>query len=234
MQKPKKNVELQYEAEMMNIKLPHNLKYFAEHLFKGYQIDKDSKRKTSSCPYKNLKENGKEFPNSQNVNNKVNYQLIDFKGKRNIEAGFLLNKVRKTGYIIKNKKEDFHNMSKNHFQDYSGNSYIENTSKNNPLESDDQTTKIQHLLLNLNTSKVRNKNIWQNYKTNKDNKMMSIKELRAASIKGFKRMKAQKEQEFNIMVKDANKEVMKLEKKLDELFENNKKVFLDAKAGLNI
>ena len=48
MKKSKKSVELQYEAEMMNIKLPHNLKYFAEHLFKGHQIDKDSKRKTSS------------------------------------------------------------------------------------------------------------------------------------------------------------------------------------------
>ena len=88
---------------------------------------------------------------------------------------------------------------------------------------------MQRLILNPNTSKIRNKHIWHNSNSNKENKLMSLKELRAASIKGFQKMKAKKELKFNLMVKNASKEVMALEKKLDELFENNKKEFLEEK-----
>ena len=48
--------------------------------------------------------------------------------------------------------------------------------------------KMQRLIFNPNTSKIGNKHIWQNGKANKENKLMSLKELRAASIKGFQKI----------------------------------------------
>ncbi len=224
LQKSKKNIELIYESELIDKKMPHNLKYFADHLFKEYQIDKISKGKNLSCPHKNLNETEKKFFGTKNSNSNSNTQLIDFKEKKNFAATYLINKHKKKSIIIRNKIVDFHHTIKNPFQEKSN-----NTTKNNRLENDDLMHKMQRLIFNPNTSKIGNKHIWQNSKANKENKLMSLKELRAASIKGFQKMKAQKELKFNLMVKNANKEVMALEKKLDELFENNKKEFLEEK-----
>ena len=118
---------------------------------------------------------------------------------------------------------------KNPFEEYSG-----NNSKINPLENGDLANKIQQLILNPNTSKLRNKKIWISSKVNNEIKTLSMKELRSLSNKGYEKMKADKYKKFDLLVKNTNKEVIELEKKLDELLEINKKVFLEAKDELNL
>ena len=106
--------------------------------------------------------------------------------------------------------------------------------KYNPLEHNDLANKIQNLILNQNTSKIRNNQIWLNNKLNYENKNISFKEIRALSQQGFEKMEADKYRRFNLLVKKTNKDVIQLEKKLDELLEENKKIFLDEKSDLNL
>ena len=52
-------------------------------------------------------------------------------------------------------------------------------------------------------------------------------EMKALSFKGYIRMKADKNRQFEFKLRNTNDEVSKLEKKLDELFEKNRKLFLN-------
>lgn len=225
MSKSKKKIELMYESEMFTKKLPHNLRFFANNLFKEEKNNKQNKEKSTPS----LQKTSKEFLENKQ-SNKINYQVIEFKGKDSLVATKLTNKNRKITTIKKNiKKEDFHHIMKNPFEEYSG-----NNSKINPLENGDLANKIQQLILNPNTSKLRNKKIWISSKVNNEIKTLSMKELRSLSNKGYEKMKADKYKKFDLLVKNTNKEVIELEKKLDELLEINKKVFLEAKDELNL
>ena len=222
--KSKKKIELMYEAEMFAKKLPHNLRFFADNLFKEDQ-NKQNKEKSTPSPQKTAKD----FLESKQ-NSNINYQVIEFKGKDSLIATKLTNRNRKITTIKKNtKKEDFHHIMKNPFEGYSG-----NNSKINPLENGDLANKIQQLILNPNTSKLRNKKIWISNKVNNEIKSLSMKELRSLSNKGYEKMKTDKYKKFDLLVKNTSKEVIELEKKLDELLEINKKVFLEAKDELNL
>lgn len=66
-----------------------------------------------------------------------------------------------------------------------------------------------------------------NRKLNKGNSI-SYKEMKNLSIQGYRRMKADKKRQFNLRLKKTNSEVLNLEKKLDELLEINKQLFLNA------
>ena len=61
-----------------------------------------------------------------------------------------------------------------------------------------------------------------------DRNNLSYKEMRGLSLQGFKRMKADKQRQFNIRLQNTNNEVLNLEHKLDELLEVNKQFFLNA------
>ena len=76
-------------------------------------------------------------------------------------------------------------------------------------------------------NKTRNKKIFNNNKM-----ILSLKEMKALSFKGYKRMKADKKRQFDFKLKNTGDEVFKLEKKLDELFEKNRQLFLNVDNGL--
>ena len=76
-------------------------------------------------------------------------------------------------------------------------------------------------------NKTRNKKILNN-----NNKILSLKEIKALSFQGYKRMKADKNRQFEFKLRNTNNEVFKLEKKLDQLFEKNRQLFLNFENGL--
>ena len=63
-------------------------------------------------------------------------------------------------------------------------------------------------------------------KRNKNN--LSFKEIRALSLQGFRRMKADKKRQFDLNLQKTNSEVLNLERKLDKLLEENRLLFLKA------
>ena len=199
--------------------MPHNLRFFSNHFFKKEKIKNNQKVG-----------NANDFLSSRN-NSNMNYQIIDFKGKSRLVVTNLTDKNKKPTLIIKNKNEDFHHIMKNPFVSYLNN--IENFQKYNPLEYNDLTTKIQQLLLNPNM-KARNNQLIINNKVNNESKSISYKEMKELSKKGFEKMEADKYRRFNLLVKNTNKEVIQLEKQLEKLLEENKKIFLGTKSDLNI
>lgn len=76
-----------------------------------------------------------------------------------------------------------------------------------------------------------------NYKTidrtkknlNRGRYNLSYKEMKSLSLEGYRRMQADKRKKFNIRLNNTNKAVLHLEQKLDELFQINKRIFLDEK-----
>ena len=74
-----------YEAEMFAKKLPHNLRFFADNLFKEDQ-NKQNKEKFTPSPQKTAKD----FLESKQ-NSNINYQVIEFKGKDSLIATKLTN-----------------------------------------------------------------------------------------------------------------------------------------------
>ena len=231
--KPKNKINIDYESEIYSKKLPHNIRFFADHFFKDEKKENNKNGNISSTK-KNRKESGKDFLASRN-NSNLNYQIIDFKGKSRLVVTNLTNKNRKTTYRIKNNKnEDFHHIMKNPFENNSNTIEKNIEKKYNPLEHNDLANKIQNLILNPNTSKIRNNQVWLNNKLNYENKNISFKEIRALSQQGFEKMEADKYRRFNLLVKKTNKDVIQLEKKLDELLEENKKIFLDEKSDINL
>ena len=222
--KKKNKIKIDYESEIYSKVLPHNLRFFANHFFDEEEKKQKINRKNSISSNKNKKANENDFFKSRN-NSKINYQIVDFKGKKELIATNLTNRSRKPTYLLKNKKhEDFHHIMKNPFETNIGEKI-----KYNPLEHNDLANKIQQLILNPNTSKVRNNPTFINNKINNENKNMSFKEIRNISKKGFEKMEADKFRRFNLLVNNTNKEVIQLEKRLDELLEENKKIFFNAK-----
>lgn len=220
--KNKKKIKIDYELDMFDKKFAHNLKFFSNKLF---EEDKNKRKKTISPKKRNNNENTKNFLESRN-NSNINYQVIDFKGKARLIATNLTNKNRKPTFMLKHKKsEDFRHIMK-----YPFDSPIEGKKeKMNHIEQNNLAKKIQQLIINPNTSKVRNNQILLSNKVNNNDKNMSYKEIREISKKGFEKMEADKFRRFNLLVENTNKEVIQLEKRLDELLEVNKKIFLDAK-----
>ena len=214
-----KKVKIDYESEIFAKEMPHNLRFFSNHFFKKEKIKNNQKVG-----------NANDFLSSRN-NSNMNYQIIDFKGKSRLVVTNLTDKNKKPTLIIKNKNEDFHHIMKNPFVSYLNN--IENFQKYNPLEYNDLTTKIQQLLLNPNM-KARNNQLIINNKVNNESKSISYKEMKELSKKGFEKMEADKYRRFNLLVKNTNKEVIQLEKQLEKLLEENKKIFLGTKSDLNI
>ena len=90
-----------------------------------------------------------------------------------------------------------------------------------------------HKIKNNNIFGLVNKNKTRNKKTTNDNNaILSLKEMRALSYQGYKRMKADKKRQFEFKLKNTNNEVFKLEQKLDEIFEKNRLIFLKVENGL--
>ena len=75
--------------------------------------------------------------------------------------------------------------------------------------------------------KTRNKRMFKNIK-----KSTSVNETQSLSLQGYKRMKAIKKREFEMRLKNANDEALKIEQKLDELFNMNKLMFQNVEKGL--
>lgn len=107
----------------------------------------------------------------------------------------------------------------------------------NPLQSD----KID-LTENLNLQNIHNKKIFgslfknktRNKRMLKGNKIyLSAKDIKALSLKGYKRMKADKKRQFEFKLKNTNDEVLKLENKLNELLEKNKQLFVKVESGFD-
>ena len=214
-QKKKRRKKIDYESEMFFKKVPYNLRVFSNHFFE--QEKEDINKEEEILSPKN--------------NSNSNYQIMDFKGKSNLIATKLTdNKRRATYKMKKNKKEDFHHIMKNPFKNYLDNKFPK---KNILLENNGLANKIQKLLLNPDISKIGNNYLSKN-KINNENKNLSYKEIRAMSKKGFEKMKADKYKKFNLLVKNTNKEVIQLEKKLDELLEENKKIFQDEYEDINL
>ena len=63
---------------------------------------------------------------------------------------------------------------------------------------------------------------------NNGRKEDSYKELRALSLQGYKKLKADKRRRFEQMLKNTNQEVINLEHQLDELLEVNQQILLNA------
>ena len=83
-----------------------------------------------------------------------------------------------------------------------------------------------HKINNNNIFGFVTKNKTRNKKTTNDNNaILSLKEMRALSFQGYKKMKADKKKQFDFKLKNTNNEVFKLEQKLDEIFEKNRQIF---------
>ena len=218
-----KTTQIDYESEILLKKMPHNLKYFANNLFEEEKRRNNKKEKTL---YKKINRNDNvnknEFSDKRN-NSNLNYKIVDYKGKSRIVIPNLSNKNRKASYRIKN------NIIKNPLEKNINNSEIGKNNKFTPLKNSNLHDKNKKIFLN-NKKKIRNNQSMPYNKNKNDNQIFSYKEIREISKKGFKRMQADKYRRFNLLVQNTNKEVLQLEKKLDELLEQNKKIFEDEKA----
>ena len=217
-----KTTQIDYESEILLKKMPHNLKYFANNLFEEEKRLKNKKEKTLYEKI-NINENANNKILENRNNRNLNFQIIEYKGKSRLFMPKFSNKNRKASYVTKN------NIIKKHLE--KNNSEIgKNDNKFNLLENNNLYNRNKKLLLNHNNNKVRNNQSMPNNKN--DNQIFSYKEIREISKKGFKRMQADKYRRFNLLVQNTNKEVLQLEKKLDELLEQNKKIFEDEKVVL--
>lgn len=235
--------KLDYAAEIFGKKLPHNIRFFHNHFFR--EQNKEENKKANSLlfhsPNSNKKEDDKALLTNRSNDDDIKYQVIEFGGKNRLMATKLTNQNIKEPFSSQNNEEndeDFHHIMKNPFPFYENNcedsngKEVSNNTKNNPLEYGDLANKIQQLILNPNTSKIRNNRIIVNTKLIPEKKELSYKEIRDISKKGYEKMMADKYRNFNNLIKNTNKEVIELGEKLDELLENNKKKFLKAEDGL--
>ena len=234
-----KKSKLDYEAEILGKKLPHNLRFFHDNFFKNKQKVEDIKRGSKLYYNKNEKQNelSDDFLANRS-NSEIKYQVIEFGGRNSLMATKLTNKYnKKSSFCIDNSnKDDFHHIMKNPFSSNDNHSdefnKYGNNLKYNPLEYGELANKIHQLLLNPNIKKKQNDKILISSKLNNDKKEMNYKELKELSKKGYEKMQADKFRKFNNLVKDCNKEVIDLGEKIDELLEENKNKFLKAEEGL--
>ena len=129
--------------------------------------------------------------------------------------------------------------SLNYFHDYffGKNISIKSNKNNLLLKPETQILNSNHLnsssseqkdfKFNKFNQKTRNKRMFKNIK-----KSTSVNETQSLSLQGYKRMKAIKKREFEMRLKNANDEALKIEQKLDELFNMNKLMFQNVEKGL--
>ena len=130
-------------------------------------------------------------------------------------------------FINKDKEED-----KKYFKKLNPVFKEENHTKSNQVIMINSFLKEKITLDNLNKNKMFSPNfkktIMNKKIINKSKNDFSYRKMRTLSIKGFKRMKADKKKQFDLRIKKTNNEVLNLEHKLDELLEVNKQLFLNA------
>ena len=172
-------------------KLPINtLKHYHRYLFhnNGFcNCNEEEKGKTENRNYNH----SQIYESSSQFNNNIDeYEIMELGGKKNYVATKLTKKKkekhqnRSKSLITLNlkKKQDFHYIMKHPFSnsyfcssfvnqltDNNNNSYINNFSEkfqnlNNPLNDKDLTDKLHNLILNPNTSKIRNGELLLMYK----------------------------------------------------------------------
>ena len=200
-------INIDYESDIVTKKIPHNLSLYAENLIK--EINK----KENITSDKNNIEIAKDHLSIKKHDNAKD-QIIKYKDKGNLFASNLTNTRRRHANLknINHKMKNYNSMEKNKLE-----------------------KRINQLLLSPNTNKVRNKNnLLGNNELNKENKILSYKEIKALSKKGFEKMKLDSYKRFNLLIKNTNKEVIHLGKKLDELLEENTKILYDVKSNLDV
>ena len=180
------------DRSVIKDKLPINtLKHYHRYLFHNKNIcncNEEEKGKNSDRNYNY----SQIFESSSQYNNNIEeYEIMELGGKKNYVATKLTKKKKKEKNAIRSKslitlnlkkKQDFHYIMKHPFSnsyfcssfinqltDNNNNSYTNNFSEkfqnlNNPLDDKDLTDKLHHLILNPNTSKIRNGELLLMYK----------------------------------------------------------------------
>ena len=168
----------------------------------------------------------------------IKYEMMEFNNKTNYFADKLLKRESKTPYYIKKKKiPDFHFLMKHPFSNnyfcssivnqmtfYNNNSYINDYSQkfqnlSNPLNDTDLINKLHNLILNPNTTKIRNGELLLMYKNfpkgtfygnkNKNNQYKVDTEL-----------KKLKNTKYGVFVEKLNKTMQKAKEMQKELTED--------------
>lgn len=182
---------IESDRSIIKDKLPINtLKYYHKNLFHNkksycncYEEEK-GKINDKNCNYSQI------FESTSLFNNNIGeYEIIELGGKKNYVATKLtkkkkdkcINKSKSLITINLRKKQDFHYIMKHPFSNSyfcssfvnqltdNNNSYTNNFSDkfqniNNPLNDKDLTDKLHNLILNPNTSKIRNGELLLMYK----------------------------------------------------------------------
>ena len=248
---------IESERSVIKDKLPINtLKHYHRNLFHNKNIcncNEEEKGKNNDRNY-NFSQI---FESSSQFNNNIEeYEIMELGGKKNYVATRLTKKKkekqsnRSQSLITLNfkKKQDFHYIMKHPFSNSyfcssfinqltdNNNSYTNNFSEkfqnlNNPLNDKDLTDKLHHLILNPNTSKIRNGELLLMYKkfpkgtfyniyknsqnNNNDNDIFYNEEL--------KKLENSKYKKYVIKLNKTMERVKNIRKLLDNYFYINKK-----------
>ena len=250
---------IETDRSMIKDKLPINtLKHYHRYLFHNNKNNckcfEEEKGKINNYDYSQGLESSSQF------NNKVSeYDVIELGGKKNYVATKLTKPKRQNEKNLNNsetlialnlkKKDDFHYIMKHPFSnsffcssfinqltDNNNNSYTNNFSERfqnllNPLSDKDLTDKIHNLILNPNTSKIRNgelflmyknfpKGIFYNiYKNNKNNIINSL--IYNEELKKSEKTKYKK---YIIKLNKTIERAKSMQKKLNTYIYINKKI----------
>lgn len=228
------------------------LKHFHRYLFHNNNIcDCNEEEKKKINNYEQSYESSSQF------NNKIcEYDIMEIGGKKNYVATKLtknknvkgnLNKSKSLINLNIKKKDDFHYIMKHPFSnsffcssfinqltDYNNNSYTNNFSQkfqnlSNPLDDKDLTDKLHSLILNPNTSKIRNGELLLMYKkypkgtfyniyknnNNDENNLLYNEEL--------KQLEKTKYKKYIIKLNKTLKRIKNMQKLLDNFTSINKK-----------
>ena len=228
------------------------LKHFHRYLFHNNNLcDCNEEEKAGINHYNQSLESSSQF------NNKIcDYEIMEISGKKNYVATKLTktinenekhtNRAKSLMNLNLKKKEDFHFIMKHPFSnsyfcssfinqltDNNNNSYTNNFSQkfqnlNNPLKDKDLIDKLHHLILNPNTSKIRNGELLLMYKkypkgtfynifknNNEENDLLYKEEL--------KLLEKTKYRKYIIKLNKTMKRIKLMQKKLDDNTFINKK-----------
>ena len=242
--------------ELLRDRLPINtLKYFHPKLFKysknfqRRQIEGNNEQDEEKI---NNNKNDNHFNDScgttqNNDNISIKYEMIEFNNKKNYFAYKLKRRKQNSPlpFLKEKNKQDFHYIMKhpyssnnfcgnlyNHLTYYNNNSYINDYSErfqnlNNPLNDNDLIRKLHNLILNPNTSKIRNIDLLLMYKNFPKGTFYGNKNNSNANIIDMELKKLEKTK-YGKFVKKLNKTMKKakeIQKELDEeLFINKNNI----------
>ena len=241
------------KEELLKDRLPINtLKYYHPKLFrhnKKFQRRKIEDNNEQVEETKNNNKNDKQSNDScgttqNNDNITIKYEMMEFNNKKNYVADNIQRRNKNSSlYFNKQKdKQDFHFIMKHpysnnnfcgnlysHMTYYNSNSYINDYSErfqnlNNPLNDVDLIRKLHNLILNPNTSKIRNIDLLLTYKnfpkgTFYGNKSNSNDKIIDMELKKLEKTK------YGKFVSKLNKTMQKakeIQKELDEELYINK------------